>query len=147
MRQPRPADIRMSLHRALRHPQHLPRLPARQPAEKPQLDDPVGLGVDGLQFAHGVMKIKDERGISTDRVPHAVVSSEPDAEEVMKHFKAWCSRRLSDAAALGEPIAKRAGRRRWFTEGGNCSVIENDHYLHNAIRYVLQGQSQEMHGR
>ncbi len=71
---------------------------------------------------------------------HVVLAAERDAEEVMRQFKAWCSRRLSDAAALDEPIAKRAGRRRWFTEGGNCSAIHDPGYLANAIRYVIEGQ-------
>lgn len=71
---------------------------------------------------------------------HVVVSSKQAAEEVMKQLKAWCSRRLSDSAGLNEPVAKRAGRRRWFTEGGNCNAIEDAEYLKNAIRYVIEGQ-------
>jgi predicted nucleic acid-binding protein len=36
----------------------------------------------------------------------------------MNQFKAWCSRKLSDAAGLVGVVSKKAGRRRWFTEGG-----------------------------
>jgi REP element-mobilizing transposase RayT len=71
---------------------------------------------------------------------HAVVTADRDPDEVMKQFKAWCARKLSDAAGLAGTVAKKAGRRRWFTEGGNKKAIETEEYLANAVKYVLEGQ-------
>lgn len=67
---------------------------------------------------------------------HVVVTADRRGQEVRDLFKAWCSRMLSDAAGLTERIAKGAGRRHWFTEGGDCEHIDTEEYLHNAIRYV-----------
>jgi len=58
----------------------------------------------------------------------------------MNQLKAWCSRKLSDAANLKDSVAINAGRRRWFTEGGDKGIIHDEEYLRNAIRYVLEGQ-------
>jgi REP element-mobilizing transposase RayT len=71
---------------------------------------------------------------------HVVVSADRKPDEIMNQLKAWCSRRLSDAAGLESPVAKGAGRKRWFTEGGNAQAIENDEYFHAAVKYVLEGQ-------
>ena len=71
---------------------------------------------------------------------HVVVTADRAPGEVMNQFKAWCSRKLSDAASLVHAVARKAGRRRWFTEGGNAQSIEDAAYLENAIRYVLEGQ-------
>ncbi len=71
---------------------------------------------------------------------HVVVTAERDPNDVMEQFKAWCSRKLSDAAGLKDPVAVNAGRRRWFTEGGDKELIETEEYLENAIRYVMEGQ-------
>ena len=71
---------------------------------------------------------------------HVVVTADRDPDEVRDQFKAWCSRKLSDAAGLVRTVAKKAGRRRWFTEGGDKELIDNEQYLTNAIQYVLEGQ-------
>lgn len=71
---------------------------------------------------------------------HVVVTANREAGEVMNQLKAWCSRKLSDAAGLVEKVGKKAGRRHWFTEGGDKQVIETEEYLENAIRYVAEGQ-------
>ena len=71
---------------------------------------------------------------------HVVVTTKCDAKEAMNQFKAWCSRKLSDDAGLVETVATKAGRRRWFTEGGDPETIEDEQYLENAIRYVLERQ-------
>ena len=68
------------------------------------------------------------------------MTAKVDPEEVRNQFKAWCSRKLSDVAGLVTPVAKKAGRRHWFTEGGDNEIIEDEEYLGNAIRYVLEGQ-------
>ncbi len=71
---------------------------------------------------------------------HVVVTVDCKPEIARDQFKAWCSRKLSDNAGLIKKVAKKAGRRHWFTEGGDAQAIENEEYLHNAIRYVLDGQ-------
>jgi REP element-mobilizing transposase RayT len=71
---------------------------------------------------------------------HVVVTATVDADEAMKQFKAWCSRKLSDDAGLTERVAARAGRRHWFTEGGDKEMIEDETYLENAILYVKDRQ-------
>lgn len=71
---------------------------------------------------------------------HVVVTADRDPEDAMDQLKAWCSRKLSDDAGLTAPVAKKAGRRHWFTEGGDKELIEEEEYLRNAIKYVLEGQ-------
>ena len=71
---------------------------------------------------------------------HLVVTADRDADEVRDQLKAWCSRKLSDAAGLVGTVAKKAGRRHWFTEGGDNERIDNEEYLANAIAYVQEGQ-------
>jgi REP element-mobilizing transposase RayT len=71
---------------------------------------------------------------------HVVLTADCDGKEIMNQLKAWCSRNLSDAAGLADSVGIKAGRRRWFTEGGDPKAIEDEHYLENAIRYVLEGQ-------
>ena len=71
---------------------------------------------------------------------HVVVTADRDPDEVRDQLKAWCARKLSDAEGLATKVAKKAGRRHWFTEGGDCEVIGDEEYLANAIRYVLDGQ-------
>jgi REP element-mobilizing transposase RayT len=59
---------------------------------------------------------------------HVVVSASLPPEQVMNQFKAWCSRRLSE----------QFGRRKtWWTRHGSTKWINEEVYLHNAIRYVL----------
>ena len=71
---------------------------------------------------------------------HVVVTADRRPEEVMNQFKAWCSRRLSDHAGLTDVVAKKAGRKRWFTEHGSTKWINDETYLQNAIRYVKEQQ-------
>jgi REP element-mobilizing transposase RayT len=71
---------------------------------------------------------------------HVVVTAQRDPDEVRDQFKAWCSRKLSDHAGLTKAIAKKAGRRHWFTEGGDTQLIETDQHLENVVRYVLELQ-------
>jgi hypothetical protein len=58
----------------------------------------------------------------------------------MSQLKSWCSRKLSDAAGLENLVAARAGRRHWFTEGGDNEEIHDEEHLRNAVRYVLERQ-------
>jgi len=74
---------------------------------------------------------------------HVLVTADRDPQEVMNQFKAWCSRQLSDALGLVGTVAKKAGRRHWFTEGGNKELIDSEDYLSNAIQYVLERQYSE----
>jgi REP element-mobilizing transposase RayT len=71
---------------------------------------------------------------------HIVVSAKKSPGEVMNQLKAWCSQKLSDGAGLTETIAVKAGRRRWFTEGGDKELIYDEEHLRNAIRYVSERQ-------
>jgi REP element-mobilizing transposase RayT len=71
---------------------------------------------------------------------HVVVTADRAPEEVMNQLKAWTSRRLSDHAGLRDPVAKKAGRKRWWTEHGSTKWINDMPYLHNAIRYVKERQ-------
>jgi hypothetical protein len=56
-------------------------------------------------------------------------------------LKLWGSRCLSDLAGLTTPVARKAGRRHWWTEGGDNNAIDEPGYLENAVEYVtnLQG--------
>ncbi|HEX4590388.1 MAG TPA: hypothetical protein VH120_10695 [Gemmataceae bacterium] len=67
---------------------------------------------------------------------HVIVTADRPWQDVRDQFKAWCARKLSDAAGLTEQVAEGAGRKRWFSEGGNCEYIDSEEYLANAIRYV-----------
>jgi REP element-mobilizing transposase RayT len=71
---------------------------------------------------------------------HVVVTANRDPDEVMNQFKAWSSRKLSDASGRTQAVAKKAGRRHWFTEGGDKALIESEDYLEHAIQYVLEQQ-------
>jgi REP element-mobilizing transposase RayT len=71
---------------------------------------------------------------------HVVITADRDPNDVRDQFKAWCSRTLSDNAGLTKSVAKKAGRRHWFTERGDNEAIRDEEYLRNAIRYVLEGQ-------
>jgi REP element-mobilizing transposase RayT len=71
---------------------------------------------------------------------HVVISADCEPDEVMNQLKARCSQRLSDDAGLTTPVAHKAGRRRWFTEGGDKEEIYDEEQLRNTIRYVLEGQ-------
>jgi REP element-mobilizing transposase RayT len=71
---------------------------------------------------------------------HVVVTADRDGVVVRDQFKAWCSQKLSDRAGLTKPVARKAGRRHWFTEGGDCKKIDTEEYLQNAITYVLERQ-------
>jgi REP element-mobilizing transposase RayT len=69
---------------------------------------------------------------------HVVVTSDRTTAETANQLKAWCSRKLSDAAGLVNTVARKAGRGRWFTEGVGRRVIETDEYLAEAINYVVK---------
>ncbi len=71
---------------------------------------------------------------------HIVVTADVHPDEVMNQLKAWCSRKLSDAAGLQTTVAKKAGRRKWFTEHGSTKWINDPGYLATAITYVIEAQ-------
>jgi REP element-mobilizing transposase RayT len=71
---------------------------------------------------------------------HAVVTADRDPGEMMDQLKAWCSRKLSDQAGLTQPVARKAGRRHWFTEGGDKNKLETEEQLQAAIEYVVEKQ-------
>ena len=63
---------------------------------------------------------------------HVVVSANIDPNRVMAQFKAWCSRRLNEATE--NPPAK------WWAGHGSTKWINDERYLEEAVRYVLEGQ-------
>jgi REP element-mobilizing transposase RayT len=73
--------------------------------------------------------------VKTNHV-HVVVAAERAGDVVRDQLKAWCSRRLSDAAGLSGQTTKSGGRRRWFTEGAYVRQIETDEYLSEVLAYV-----------
>ncbi len=73
---------------------------------------------------------------------HVVVTCPCDGEKARDELKLWTSRRLSDLAGLTTPVVRKAGRRHWWTEGGEAKRIDDDRYLAHAAEYVtnLQGE-------
>jgi REP element-mobilizing transposase RayT len=80
---------------------------------------------------------------------HLVVTAAVPPETVMRQLKAWCARRLTESlektvesGGAGEAVEQQTkdGRRRWWTEHGSTKWINDEGYLQNAIRYVLEGQ-------
>ncbi len=71
---------------------------------------------------------------------HVVVTANCEPDVVRNQLKAWCSRKLSENAGLTTKVAKKAGRRHWFTEGGDTEFIDDEKYLFNVVGYVLDGQ-------
>ena len=71
---------------------------------------------------------------------HVVVTCDCAGERARDQFKLWTSRRLSERAGLTEPVAHKAGRRHWWTEGGDCLPVGDEQYLANAIEYVMKRQ-------
>src|SRR5262249_25608994 len=67
---------------------------------------------------------------------HVLVQADRAGDDVRDQLKAWCSRRLSDAAGLAQSQTKTGGRRHWFTEGAYVRRIESEEYLREAIAYV-----------
>ena len=71
---------------------------------------------------------------------HVVVTTDCEGEKARDQFKLWSSRRLSDMAGLTNPVARGAGRRHWWTEGGEAKPIWEDRYFENAVEYVMNLQ-------
>ncbi len=72
---------------------------------------------------------------------HVVVTCACHGEKARDELKLWGSRCLSDMAGLTTPVARKAGRRHWWTEKGDINAIDEPAYLENAVEYVtnLQG--------
>ena len=71
---------------------------------------------------------------------HVVLTCPCPGEQARDQFKQWAGRRLSDHAGLTTPVAQKAGRRRWFTEGGDVRPIDDERYFANAVEYVTELQ-------
>lgn len=89
---------------------------------------------------------------------HVVVTSDCSPEQTMQQLKAWCSRRLTEdvrrTSGNDKPGARATGsslreattaRRKWWTQRGSTKWINDEAYLHNAIRYVNEGQYYAAH--
>ena len=64
---------------------------------------------------------------------HVVVTADTAPEVVMNQFKAWCSRRLNEGGDA---------RERWWTKHGSTKWVNDEAYLNNAVRYVVEGQEE-----
>jgi REP element-mobilizing transposase RayT len=62
---------------------------------------------------------------------HLIVSAPVSPEKAMGEFKSWCSRKLNERAG---------NKREWWTRHGSTKWINDEEYLENAIRYVIEGQ-------
>ena len=71
---------------------------------------------------------------------HVVVTCSCDGEKARDELKLWGSRCLSDLAGLTTPVARKAGRRHWWTEKGECKAIDTPEHLENAVQYVTDMQ-------
>ena len=109
-------------------------------------EDPVTLSpeqraiVDGVIVRHCEVRgwMLHARNARTTHV-HAVVSAPGvEPETVREQLKAWCSRRLSEAAGLRG--RSRNGLRRWWAEKGSVQMIYDDDGLGRAVDYVIDGQ-------
>ena len=95
--------------------------------------------VDGVIVKHCEIRrwILHARNVRTNHI-HVVVSAALEGEVIRAQFKAWCSRRLSEQAGVRGKGDN--GFCRWFTEKGDIKWIDDEEHLHNAIRYVNEGQ-------
>lgn len=71
---------------------------------------------------------------------HLVITAPVIPEKVMSQFKAWCSRRLNENLRATHNSIKDHSSQKWWTEHGSTKWINDESYLKNAIRYVLEGQ-------
>ena len=71
---------------------------------------------------------------------HLVITAPVIPEKVLSQLKTWCSRRLNDRTLPARStIENKRSRKRW-TKHGSTKWINDESYLRNAIRYVLEGQ-------
>ncbi len=70
---------------------------------------------------------------------HAIVTAPGRAIEIPREqFKAWCTRKLKERILLLHPSSPC--RENWWTERGWDEYIDDDEFLDNGIRYVLERQ-------
>jgi REP element-mobilizing transposase RayT len=63
---------------------------------------------------------------------HLVVSADIHPDRIMAQLKAWCSRRLNEAT--------QSPPDHWWAGHGSTKWINDEQYLEDAIRYVLEVQ-------
>ncbi len=71
---------------------------------------------------------------------HLVITAPVIPEKAMTQLKAWCSRRLNENLGETRSAIKDNCSQKWWTEHGSTKWINDESYLKNAIRYVLDGQ-------
>jgi REP element-mobilizing transposase RayT len=74
---------------------------------------------------------------------HIVVTAAMEPDSVMGQFKAWCSRRLNEherGLRRSSDPSLALGAKRWWTHGGWKKRVDDEDYLLNAIRYVVELQ-------
>jgi REP element-mobilizing transposase RayT len=115
--------------------------PARRTAARRNLDGrPIALDpeqralVETTIRAHCAVRQWSLHAVNarSNHVHVVVTAPATDPTKAMDQFKAWCSRRLN------EQMEKAPER--WWTRHGSTKWINDDEYLHNAIRYVLERQ-------
>jgi hypothetical protein len=96
--------------------------------------------VDNVLLDHCKLRgwLLHARNVRTQHV-HVVVSAARDGEEMREQFKAWCSRRLSEAAGIGRGV-KADGAWKWWTEKGNVLEVSTDKALAAINVYVEEDQ-------
>ena len=67
---------------------------------------------------------------------HLIATAEAKPEKVMSDVKAWCSRRLRERL-------EKTDRTRW-TQHGSTRYLTTEDAFHEAVRYVVGGQGDEM---
>jgi len=68
---------------------------------------------------------------------HVVVTAQRDPDEVRNQFKAWCTRKLKEAAAKASRLPVRQN---WWAERGSKQFLDTQEDLEGATQYVLEGQ-------
>ena len=71
---------------------------------------------------------------------HLVITASVIPEKVLSQLKAWCSRRLNENLPPARSASEDNISRKWWTKHGSTKWINDEAYLKNAIRYVLEGQ-------
>ena len=119
----------------------------RQQAVEKLNSEPVFLGSDERQLGEETIEKHCEirkwelhaLNVRTNHV-HLVITAPVVPEKVMSQLKAWCSRRLNENLQPTRIGIKDNCSQKWWTNHGSTKWINDESYMRNAIRYVLEGQ-------
>ena len=124
-----------------------PDVARKQQTVKRMKSEPVFLCPDERQLAEETIRKHCEirkwelhaLNIRTNHV-HLVITAPVVPEKVMSQFKAWCSRRLNENLQPARIASEDDLAQKWWTKHGSTKWINDESYMRNAIRYVLEGQ-------